>query len=120
MQCAKSKIPNCRRYNKRMLTKGHSVPRDFTWIENYKLICQKKVDLNFSWPKNFVTLGKFCHLGPINILDQQKFELFHIEIKLVFKYDISSFWLTVTKYYSYLVNGRRKCNKNTCRIVISL
>ena len=25
-------------YNKRMLTKGYSVPRDFSWIENYKLI----------------------------------------------------------------------------------
>ena len=39
---------------KRMLTKGYSVPQDFSWIENYKLICQKKVGLNFRWPK-------FCH-----------------------------------------------------------
>ena len=25
-------------YNKRISRKGHSVPRDFSWIENYKLI----------------------------------------------------------------------------------
>ena len=37
-----------------------------------------------------VTLGRFCHCGSANILGQQKFGLFHIEIKFVFKY-ISSF-----------------------------
>ena len=26
-------------YNKRILRKGYSVPRDFSWIENYKLRC---------------------------------------------------------------------------------
>ena len=29
-------------YNKRILIKGYSVPGDFSWIENYKLICHAK------------------------------------------------------------------------------
>ena len=86
-----------------MLTKGYSVPQDLSWIENYKLICQKKVSLisiglRFSSAQVFVTLGKFCQLGSTNILGRQKFGLFHIEIKFVFKYDISSFWLVNSHY----------------------
>ena len=44
-----------RGHNKRMLTKGYSVPQDFSWIENYKLICQKK-----GWPKFLLTLNFHC------------------------------------------------------------
>ena len=42
-------------HNKRMLTKGYSVPQDFSWIENYKLICQKK-----GWLKFLLTLNFHC------------------------------------------------------------
>ena len=45
-----------------------------------------------------VTLGKFYHLESMNILGRQKFGLFHIEIKFICKYDISSFQL-VNSYY---------------------
>ena len=57
-------------YLKRMLTKGYLVPWNFSWIQNYKLICEKKggpkfpTALNFCWPKflsplqNFVTQGQ--------------------------------------------------------------
>ena len=57
-------------YLKRMLTKGYLVPWNFSWIQNYKLICEKKggpkfpTALNFFWPKflsplqNFVTQGQ--------------------------------------------------------------
>ena len=74
------------RYNKRMLTKAYlAVPRGFSWIENYKLICQTKrsaeisVSLKFPLPQIFVTCGKFRHLRSTNILGQQKFGLFHID-----------------------------------------
>ena len=43
--------------------------------------------LKFPLAQIFVSLGKFCHLGSTNILGPQKFGLFHIEIKFLFKYD---------------------------------
>ena len=45
-----------------------------------------------------VTLGKFYHLESMNILGWQKFGLFHIEIKFVCKYVISSFQLVNSHY----------------------
>ena len=74
-----------------MLTKGYLVPWDFSWIQNYKLIWEKKggpkfpTALIFLLAQIFVTLAKFCHLGSTSILGRQKFGLFHIEIKFVFK-----------------------------------
>ena len=47
------------------LTKGYSVPQDFSCIENYKLICQKKgrpkfpLALNFPQPKFLSPLENF-------------------------------------------------------------
>ena len=74
--------------------------------EKEYLISQKKVGLNFhllkfSSAQIFVTLGKFCHLGPTNNLGRRKFGRFlkfHIAVKFVFKYDISSFRLVNSHY----------------------
>ena len=35
-------LQQTRWYNKRILKKGYSVPRDFSWIENYKLCISKR------------------------------------------------------------------------------
>ena len=70
-----------------MLSKVYLVPQDFSWIANYKLSTQI-----------FVTLRKFRYFGSINTLGQQKIGFFHIEIKFVCKYDISSFHLVNSHY----------------------
>ena len=91
------------------LWKQHHWPASFSYWNNFWWIFQlhsipyrsKKVGLRFSSTQIFVTLGKFCHLGPMNNLGRWKFGLFlkfHKVVKFVFKCDISSFRL-VNSYY---------------------
>ena len=65
------------------------------------LIGQKKVGLKFSSAQILVTLGIFRQLVSTNNFCRRKFGLFlkfHVGVKFVFKYDISSFRL-VNRHY---------------------
>ena len=46
--CKASSVPSnqTRWYNKRILRKGYSIPRDFLWIENYKVKVAKQLYSN--------------------------------------------------------------------------
>ena len=108
------------RNNKTTITKRLEMSIDID-IEISEVLYRPKKDRPKFWSTQiFVTLRKFCHLGPTNNLGRRNFGLFlkfHIGVNFVFKYDISSFRLvnSHTIYYSYLGNGTGKCNKNTCR-----